>query len=279
MKNFYSFLIILIMIFQGCKKEDNTVPNLDELGIVGDGVDFWTPQDSIVITDYYSQLDTVIADRKLIQHIYYEISENEVATVEWRINGEKQGDVVENKFWIGSKQKWKVVSTLTCDISNVRSNLEIEAIVSFSDKKVRRFKVIPTVKIKKVVSDAYGFTFGTKRTEMNDFITQDFSPSLSLSNYLFDSNYHQPFIYFGFSEGKLNKLYSVYDRSLYIDDIIKKTQPPNIIIFDGNLVENSQEWIHGSLKIKVFNATLNQIFNTSMENRNIEMAFLTIEKK
>jgi hypothetical protein len=281
--------VFMMILFVGCSTENSDV-DTDELGynkgsnVTMDGisdvdnVSIWVKEFEIVITDFYSQIDTVISERKITRDIKYYCSENETTSVKWSVNGINQTDIQTSKVWIGDLQKWIVSNTANLNIERIRENLQIEAIVQFADKKVRRFKTIPKVTIDNNVSDAFGFTFGTLRTEMNNIIGFDHSPQFSFVEVNFIS-YNQPFQLFEFSSGKLIKLYAYQSlaENNDIQQLSKRCKIPEQIQFKQGTyhILNPQEWIVGNLKIKVYNTSLENILGHPNNN---EIACLTIEK-
>jgi hypothetical protein len=298
MKKTVLFALLTVSIFIGCSNKPDIEWQQDELGksdgnisidggMLGlDGVFVWNKEDEIIFNDYYSQIDTIISEKIISREVKYYCLENDNVSVNWTANGQII-DVKETKTWKGDLQKWLVIHTANLNIEGMLQNLQIEAIVQFHDKKVRRFKTIPAIKTSKNISDAFGFTFGTPRTEMNNYIGHDFSPEFSSSG--MNNTYQQPFHLFEFSNGKLIKLWMLVQYLQPADyDLPNRCKIPENIqyptddrgyITDNIHILNPQEWTRGNLKIKVFNTTLGKILDMEgLHGYDDEVACLTIEK-
>jgi hypothetical protein len=271
MKKILILFAISIFIASCGKNDDNNAIPGDELGqqpsgnqsIDGisevDNVSLWNKEDEIVFIDYYSLIDTIIAERNIVRDVKYYCDENENVTVKWSINGMPSANTAEGKVWKDDIQKWLVTSTVTLNVEGIDKNLRIEAIVQFPGKSVRRAKTIPKITVIKDVSDAFGFTFGTKRTDMNDVIVHDFSPQFASAN---NVSSKQPFLFLEFSNGELIRLYAVADISgyYYLINAAQRCKAPEELIISAGpnpnfhfIIENPQEWTIGKLKIKAYN--------------------------
>jgi hypothetical protein len=276
-------LTLAVVLFVGCKKDATDDESSDELGISEgfvtmdgyfgtDDVSIWGREAEIVIDDYYSQIDTIIAERKIEREIKYRCKENETVSVQWSVNGKPQTDTRETKIWRGGEQRWIVTVAANLNIVGISENLQIEAIVQFNDRKARRFKTIPKVTVKENVSDAFGYSFGAKRADMNGMI-DDISPQFSRKNSSPEASL--PSHIFEFSDGKLIKLYFLDAR---LHDMANRCKTPETLQFQGEVhILNPQEWTVGTLKMKVFNTSMNEILN-STSHSNSEIMCLTIEK-
>jgi hypothetical protein len=270
-----SFFLLLTVVV-GCHEEHSTTTQArEELGGTDDGVGAWFHEDELLFTDYYSQLDTIISERTTSRNVQYYCAENENVSVKWTVNGVTQSNVEEAKQWNGDLQKWLVANAVTFSVEGIHKDLQLEAIVQFPDRNVRRFKVIPTITINKDVSDAFGFTFGTPRVEMSDYVYFDLSPQISSSRLGMEVDW------FVFSNGKLVRLYFWNDA--YQSDFLGLSQrckaPNPLKLFDGKIL-NQQEWTVGTLKMKAYNSSLRDEFGADSNAGmwETETGCLTIER-
>ena len=256
------------------KYNNTTIDNISDI----DSVSLWIKENEIIFTDYYSQIDTIISEKIIKREISYYCSENDSVSVKWKINGIIQNDTVSSKKWKGLIGKWLVTNTANLNIDGITENVQVEAIVQFSNKIIRRFKTIPKVTIINDISDAFGFTFGMKRALMN-FELDDKSPQFAF-NYAFG----EPVLFqiLEFSDGKLLRIYHISDVLLYPNNeasmyLSKRCQIPESITLSNDTILNPQEWEKGNLKIKAFNTAINNIIPTV--NIDSKKRFcLTIEK-
>jgi hypothetical protein len=283
-----TFILLIAILFIGCSR-DPDIGQTDELGkgdgnlsvdggMLGlDGVFVWDKESEISFTDYYSQIDTFISERTINRGVKYYCSEDETVFVKWTTNG-RLSDSKETKTWKGDEQKWLVINAATIDINGISENLQIEVIVQFASTAARRFKTIPKITDIKSVSDAFGYTFGTPRTEIS--VSRDISPQFS---YTPD---HQEIHLLEFSNGKLIRLYSLKSLSFFMgfDWAVNQCKIQESIKFDySEHILNPQEWAVGNLKMKVYNTTMREILNPEdasgyNDYYDREIACLTIEK-
>jgi hypothetical protein len=277
--------VILSVLFAGCSREPN-VGQPDELGkgwglspdggMLGlDGVFLWDKETEISFTDYYSQIDTVISEKVIKREVKYYCSEDENVSVKWITNG-YLSDTEEAKTWKGDLQKWLIRNIAAFNVDGISENLQIEATVQFTGTSVRRFKTIPKITFHREVSDVFGYTFGTPRTEMS--VSRDISPRFSYPYYEIERKIHL----FEFSNGELVRLYSFYDGLVYMgfNEAVNQCKIQEPIEFENfaNIL-NPQEWTVGNLKMKVYNTTLEKILDTELGfPYDREIACLTIEK-
>jgi hypothetical protein len=281
-------LTLAVVLFAGCKKDAADNESSDELGIPEgfvtmdgyfgtDDVSIWYKETEIVIDDYYSQIDTVIAERKIEREIKYRCKENETVSVQWSVNGKPQPDARETRIWRGGEQRWIVTVAASLNIVGISEDLKIEAIVQFNDRKARRFKTIPKVTTNKNVSDVFGCTFGARRIDMNNIISYDISPQFASAK-----TGSTPPHFLEFIDGKLARLYTIKSLGdfLEFDNALDRCKIPELLqIQNGSSfhILNPQEWVVGTLKMKVFNTSMNEILN-STSHSNSEIMCLTIEK-
>ncbi|MDR2131665.1 MAG: hypothetical protein LBP56_10980 [Odoribacteraceae bacterium] len=278
-------LFLLPVMFSGCKEDEaggerddaNELGQMENNGFDANGVSVWERESEVIFTDHYSRIDT-IAERILERYVQYYCSEDDTVSVKWYMNETIQTDVVTNKKWLGDIQKWIITNVVRLDLADITENLQIEAIVQLPDKTVRRFKTIPLVTVKKEVSDAFEFTFGTPRAEMGDYIDSDLSPRFSAESSFWNSSTN----WFEFSGGKLIRLYFWSDLASTAEKC--KIPEPLIfaepLIFYGNAIRNPQEWEIGGLKIKSYNTTFHETSGVFIEysDWSIERGCLTIER-
>ena len=207
----YTFIMFILFLIGCTPKPDVEVDNIlgkgnGNLSIYGgkignDNVFVWNKIDLLEFTDYYSQIDTVIEDKTYTQILKYIVGKNENATVKWQVTG-KLKNTTESKVWDGDLQKWVVTNEAIIDVSDIET-LHIEANVNYTNKTVRRLLTIPKIQINKSISDAFGYTFGTLRTELSGKVEKDLSPKYAIA--VNNSRLHNPVDILEFENGKLKR--------------------------------------------------------------------------
>ncbi len=180
MKKILLFTALSCFAFAGCEKdetEENPDPDKDELGegtlsaygsFDKHGVMVWEEESEIAFTDKYSLIDTVMQSRIIQRDVCFLWRDGQTeATVTWKLNGVAQSPTESNKRWLEGSN-WLVTNTISLNIEKKTENVQIEAIVNFPDKAVRRFKTIPSIVAHKDVSDAWGLSFGSTINEIPD---------------------------------------------------------------------------------------------------------------
>ncbi len=264
----FMYCLILVIVLASCSKE-KTEELSNILGAPDDGnvyisgtlandfVEIWDKEYQIIADDYYSKIDTVLKSDSIARSINYAIGVNETGSVKWNIGGSGYNGI-EKKKWDGNIQKWVITNTVYFDVSKISSNLRIEAIVNLNGKSIRRLKTIPEIIVKKNTGDILGYTFGTKRVDMQ--VDRDFSSTMSQINMI--SMYGSPTYIsclLGFSNGLLSSLIFIPSASTAsIDNIVNKCKIPVKLEYIGTngtryTVKNPQEWNYRDFKFKVKN--------------------------
>lgn len=286
-----SFLFIVSLLFFSCSTPTVDVENILGKGdgnltihggeIGSDNVFVWDKINVLEFTDFYSQIDTVISEKIFTQTVKYLVPENESATVKWDSNG-KLLNTNENKVWDGGLQKWVVTNNATFDVTGI-TTLRVEANVAFQQNNARRLITTP-IKINKSISDAFGFTFGTPRTALGEYVTRDLSPKYALA--FNEDILINPVDILEFENGLLRKIYSLRNNAYVASfiNICNELKIPTKLSYEigsgGTFkINNPQEWKLGTLKINVYSNSQKNVFGNDVYQSEAEIAFITIEKQ
>ena len=144
-------ILFFVLLTAGCSKDDdNTDLKEDVLGectgglIPFDGisdidnVSIWFRERQIVFNDP--------SDMTIERDVRYYKEDNYNGKVKWATNGQIL-KTEEIETFDKASQKYIITNTVIIDVRGIEENLTIEAIVEFKNRKARRFKTIPVIKV------------------------------------------------------------------------------------------------------------------------------------